>query len=744
MKNIVFDVKTKQFHLYNEKISYVMQVEQGGVLSHIYFGKRIQFIGDSNWYPRLERGYAPHLPRTNESIFSKDTLPQEYSSAGAGDYRVSALELVSDKGAMISDFRYRSYRIFPGVKKIKGLPQSKVQQKEEALTLEIILYDTVLDVEIQLNYTIFDKDAVIARSACVKNCSERRIRLQNFASFQLDLLAEDYELITLPGKHAGERMICRNSITQGVHRIESRRVASSHQMNPYICLLEPHTDEEVGKAYGFHLIYSGNFQMTVEKDQFEQLRILAGINDYNFNWLLEANETFFSPEVLLSYSDTGLNGLSQTHHDFINSRIIRQDFKNKERPILINNWEATYFDFTSEQLEKLIDEASDLGIEMFVLDDGWFGHRDSDNSSLGDWVEYKGKLSKGLKSLSEYVHKKGMKFGMWFEPEAISKDSELYRNHPDFLLEAPNRPAYPSRRQYQLDFSRQDVRENIFNQMCQVIDNLQLDYIKWDMCRHVSDVYSNAQDAEKQGEVSHRYVLGLYDFMDKLQTRYPEMLMEGCAGGGGRFDLGILSYMPQIWTSDNTDSIARVKIQYGTSLAYPVSSFTGHVSASPNHQTGRESSLRFRSDVAMSCVFGYELDVSKLSEVEKLEIRSTILFYKRHRKLIQFGDFYRLISPFHNNTSAIMFVNPEKTEFLLFTFYSVIEAQPPIKRMRLRGLDSDKIYKEMDTGKLYMGSELIEMGLLYFPKMKGDGQSTVQYFKEYLLNDEGREKDGVD
>lgn len=619
---ILFDEKSRVFHLRNTFLSYLIKIEESNVLAHIYFGKPVKQYKENKNYPRRDRGFSGNIPLNPDRSLSKDTLPQEYSSHGSMDFRTPASIIQRKNGSDLLDLRYDSHYITDGKPDIEDLPQTYVLDKSEAQTLVISLKDRETAIYFDLFYTIFSDRAVITRSVKIRNETRETIKLEKAASFQLDFAHTRRfdEVIALPGAQVNERQISRQSLLSGTKVFESRRGTSSHHMNNFIALVHHHTTENTGEAIGLQFVYSGNHSFELEKDQINQLRVVGGINSHRFSWELNANQSFQTPEMILSYSSQGLNKMSQIHHELLRERIARGRHQFAERPILVNNWEATYFDFNSEKIKAIIDEAKELGIEMFVLDDGWFGKRDADNSSLGDWFEYEGKLTNGLREIADYAHSKGLKFGLWFEPEMISIDSELYRTHPDFLMQEPGRMPSASRSQHVLDFTRLDVRQTIEKQMRNILDTIPLDYIKWDMNRSLSDVYSITLDPQRQGEVAHRYMLGLYELLEHLTADYPEILWEGCSGGGGRFDAGFIYYMPQSWTSDNTDAVERMKIQYGTSLAYPISSITAHVSAVPNHQTGRSTSLKTRGETAMSAVFGYELDLTKLSPEEKKQV----------------------------------------------------------------------------------------------------------------------------
>ena len=728
---ILFDEKSRVFHLRNTFLSYLIKIEESNVLAHIYFGKPVKQYKDNKNYPRRDRGFSGNVPLNPDRSLSKDTLPQEYSSHGSMDFRTPASIIQRKNGSDLLDLRYDSHYITDGKPEIEGLPQTYVMDKSEAQTLVISLKDRETAIYFDLFYTIFTDRAVITRSVKIRNETGKTIKLEKAASFQLDFAHTRRfdEVIALPGAHVNERQISRQSVLSGTKVFESRRGTSSHHMNNFIALVHHHTTENTGEAIGLQFVYSGNHSFELEKDQINQLRVVGGINSHCFSWELNANQSFQTPEMILSYSNQGLNKMSQIHHELLRERIARGRHQFAERPILVNNWEATYFDFNSEKIKAIIDEAKKLGIEMFVLDDGWFGKRDADNSSLGDWFEYEGKLTNGLREIADYAHSKGLKFGLWFEPEMISVDSELYRTHSDFLMQEPGRMPSASRSQHVLDFTRLDVRQTIEKQMRKILDTIPLDYIKWDMNRSLSDVYSITLDPQRQGEVAHRYMLGLYELLEHLTTDYPEILWEGCSGGGGRFDAGFIYYMPQSWTSDNTDAVERMKIQYGTSLAYPISSITAHVSAVPNHQTDRSTSLKTRGETAMSAVFGYELDLTKLSPEEKKQVKDQIISYQTIRPVIQYGHYYRLASPFEENIAAWMFVSPKQDEAIVFLGRILASAQPAFHEVYLMGLDDETLYQEQTSKRIFSGAELMTVGL-YFPDFQGDFQTELLHFKK--------------
>ena len=715
---ITFNKEQQVFHLCNNQISYLIEVEEHGYLAHLYFGKKINHYSGHYQYVRDMRSFGPYPEAADHDTFSLDTVMLEYPGYGFGDFREPAYNFKLKDGSRITDFRYDSFEIVQGKCAIEGLPHLYTNQATEAETLIITLKDDVAQLRLKLNYTIYQDYATVIRSTTLINDSAETVEINQLASQSLDFPNRSFELIHLNGAWGRERQLTREKIEIGTKVLDSKRGSSSHHQNPFVTLVEPTTTEFQGEAYGFCLVYSGNHQTVIEKDNYSQTRVVMGMNPFNFAWQLPAGESFHSPEVVNVYSNQGLNQMSKTYHDLFNHHLIRGEHQLKERPVLINNWEATYFDFDDAKIHGIVDEAQALGIEMFVLDDGWFGERKDDHRSLGDWYEFEGKLEQGLEGIAQYVHDKGMKFGLWFEPEMISKDSDLHRAHPDWVLSVPGRPRSLSRQQHVLDFSRADVRDHIYQQMTAILDRVPIDYIKWDMNRNMTEVYSLLRDPEMQGEVSHRYILGLYEFMEKLTQAYPHILFESCSGGGGRYDAGMLYYMPQTWTSDNTDPIARLKIQYSTSLVYPISTMGAHVSAIPNHQTGRETSLDIRGNVAMSGVLGYELDLTTLSEEEKVLIVKQVDFYKEHRQLLQFGDFVRLKSPYEENEVAWMFVSKDKKEAIVFYFRVLVEASAPYVTLKLAHLDETLEYQI--ANHVISGDALMNIGMYIDPKLHGD------------------------
>lgn len=709
--NIFYNEQTNSFHLTNEKLSYQLSVENEVFLAHTYFGKRIENNHSESDYPLGNRLFSVNPSSVPGREFSVSTLPQEYPGNNNGDFRESAFEFRYQDGSFHTQLNYSGYDILEGKPSLKGLPQTYVNSNQEARTLKIILLDPFSGIEVHLFYTIFEQYAVITRSVQVINKGREAVSIEKVLSASIDFDRANFDSIQLSGGWAREREIERSPIFRGVHKTDSKRGTTSHAYQPFVALANSNTTEHTGEVYGFHLVYSGEFTANVEVNEYKQTRVQMGINPEHFQWTLDAGEVFQAPEVVMVYSDTGLNGMSQELHRLYQNQLVRGEHQFKERPVLINNWEGTYFDFTEEKIESIAEEASKLGFDLFVLDDGWFGKRNDDLSSLGDWFVNKEKLPNGLKTLAEKIRSKGMKFGLWFEPEMISEDSDLYREHPEWVLKAKNSLPSRGREQYMLDFSQRAVRQNIFEQMKKILDDVPIDYIKWDFNRNMSEIGSQHPDI-RDGEVAHRYILGLYELLENLTRDYPHILFENCSGGGGRYDPGMLYYMPQTWASDNSDAVSRLEIQTGTSLIMPISSMGAHVSAVPNHQTGRLTSLKMRGDVAMSGNLGYELDLTTLTDREKAVVKEQIIFYKKFRSLIQFGTFHRIISPFDGaNETSWIFVNENKSEALFYYYRILDKGNTGRPRVKLVGLDPIKKYRINDSEQQYFGNELMNKGV---------------------------------
>ncbi len=704
---IYYQQENRIFTLHTTHTTYQMKVDAFGFLLHMYYGGKIS--GNMDYLlTYYDRGFSGNpFDVGADRTYSLDVLPQEYPVMGMGDYRNSALIIRNGDESECCDLRYKSHRIYKGKYGLKGLP-AVYASEDEAQTLEILLEDSVSGVQVKLLYGVLEKEDIITRSAEISNCGTAGIVVEKAASACLDFVTGDYDLLSFWGRHVMERNLQRREIAHGSFGIGSRRGTSSHQYNPAVILAGKNTTEEHGNCYGLVFVYSGNFMCEAEKDQFEQTRVLMGLHSDLFHYSLEPGETLTVPETILGYTDKGLGQLSILFHRCIMEHICRGGYRDLPRPVILNSWEAAYFDFDGETICGLAKDAAALGIDMVVMDDGWFGKREDDNSGLGDWQVNQRKLGCTLKELTEKVNGFGVKFGIWIEPEMVSEDSSLYREHPDWALQTPGRKPVRGRNQLVLDFTRKDVRDAVFKAICGVLDQGNIEYIKWDMNRSISDVYS-MQD--KQGKVAYDYVLGVYDFLEKLIKRYPDMLIEGCSGGGGRFDAGMLYYTPQIWCSDNTDALDRVLIQYGTSFLYPVAAVGAHVSAVPNHQTGRSVSLHTRGVTAMAGAFGYELDPGELTDEERDEIRRQIRQYKKHEELIRKGDYFRLSDPFQDTYAAWQFTSKDKDRVLLNVVMLEVHGNMPVTYVKLRGLQGDMVYEDVDTGKRYYGSALMEAGM---------------------------------
>ncbi|MEE0809362.1 alpha-galactosidase [Blautia sp.] len=720
-KNHVFTLQTKSS-------TYQMK-EEGGFLFHNYYGPVIGDVDMSYLVCPMDRGFSGQPQEIVDRRFSLDTRLLEYSAYGTGDYRDYCLHAVYEDGSHVTDLRFVSYEVKEGKYALEGLP-AMYQGEEKAETLEITLRDEYKNLEVVLYYGVFEDLDVITRACKIVNQSEEQVRLLRAYSMGLDFDNKDMDMLHFYGRHAMERKMERSPLQHGFQGVESRRGYSSHQQNPFVILCKQDANEEYGWCYGASFVYSGNFSIQAEVSQTDLTRLTVGIQDTQFEFHLDSGESFTAPEVILSFSENGLGQLSRNYHKAIRHNLCRGKYKTERRPVLINNWEATYFDFTPEKLVAIAKDAKELGIEMLVMDDGWFGKRDSDYSGLGDWFVNEKKLKGGLKNLVEEVNKAGMKFGIWFEPEMISEDSDLYRAHPDWALTVPGRSFTRARHQLVLDFSREDVRTYIFDRMCEILESANIEYVKWDANRHLTDVWSAKLPADRQSEVFHRYILGLYDFLEKLTQRFPNLLIEGCSGGGGRFDAGMMYYHPQIWCSDDTDAIERLDIQYGTSFGYPISTVGSHVSVCPNHQTGRSVSMKTRGVVAMAGTFGYELDITRLSQEEKDMVKIQVEEFKKYYFLIQQGDYYRLTDDGRKSPYvAWEFAAEDGTEALLNVVTLRVRAYAMPYTVRIKGLKPEAVYEVEGTGEKYSGAALMNGGYL-LPVIWDDYQSVQVHFVE--------------
>lgn len=716
---IRFQEESGIFHLQTREFSYVIQVLDNQQVVHRYFGKKVNYFSSGNKITYLDRAFAPS-PISGDRTFSLDALALEYSSNGLGDFRTASIEVRNHFGVGL-DLKYQAHRIYKGKKTLEGLPSS-FGAEDEVETLELDLYDQLTDITVTLIYSVFEEANFLARSVKITT-GAHATKLEKCLSFTLDLPRKDFVVHSLMGRYGYEKDWTRTPLTSGRYEISSVRGASGHSQTPFLALADASITEDSGEIYTAHLVYSGNFKAFAEPSPLHQTRWGIGLNDQAFSWHLDAHQSFQTPEALLSYTDKGLTDMTQTSHNFIKRHLIRSQFVDRPRPILINNWEATYFDFTEEKILELAQTASQTGIELFVLDDGWFGHRDNDESSLGDWFVNHQKLPNGLDGLARSINDLGMEFGLWFEPEMISIDSELYRKHPDWAIQMTGRSPIYSREQLVLDLSQEQVCDYIIESVAAILVSANITYVKWDMNRNITSMPEGLANGERY-EFHHRYMLGLYRIIDTLTKRFPQILFESCSGGGGRNDLGMMYYMPQAWASDNTDAIGRLSIQEGTSLIYPVNSIGAHVSAVPNHQVGRVTPLETRGNVAMmGGAFGYELDLTSLDKAEIEEITEQVAIYKSIRETIQTGNLYRLAKT--SNTQAAIYVNQKQSQ-AVFTFVKIL-AQPeaPLIQVRLKGLDPEAQYHCPALDEIFYGDELMNIGLT-MPHVQKDYFS-VQY-----------------
>ena len=713
--SIVFHEKNRTFHLFNDKISYIMAVLPNDQMGQLYFGKRIHQREDYSYLLEMMARPMGSYVFENDRTLSLEHVKQEYGVYGSTDYRCPAVEILQENGSRISDFCYKSHTVSGGKPKLKGLPATYTESDSEAETLTLVLEDRVTGIELELLYTLFAGSGIIARSARFLNCGKKPVHLLKAMSLCMDLPDHDYDWIQFSGAWARERYPKKRRLETGIQSVGSMRGHSSHEHNPFVILKRPTADEFQGEVIGFSLIYSGNFLAQAEVDTHDTTRVLLGINPEWFDWKLEPGEEFQTPEAVMVYTDRGMNDMSQTFHRLFQKRLARGYWRDRERPILINNWEATYFDFTEERIVEIAKKAKEQGIELFVLDDGWFGKRTSERAGLGDWKANPERLPEGITGLAQKIEALGMKFGLWFEPEMVNKDSDLYREHPDWILSVPERRQSQGRYQYVLDFSRKEVVDYIYDRMAEILGSGKVSYVKWDMNRSITECWSAALPADRQGEVFHRYILGVYDLYDRLNTAFPEVLFESCASGGGRFDPGLLYYAPQGWASDDTDAAERLKIQYGTSYCYPISSIGAHVSASPNHQIMRSTPLYTRANVACFGTFGYEMDLNRLTAEEQEEVKRQTAFMKKYRSVLQFGSFYRLESPFEGNVTAWMSVSGDRKTAVVGWYRTLNGINMGYTRVKLRGLEPDSVYRVSEDGVLrgeYYGDELMNVGLV--------------------------------
>ena len=725
--SIRYDEANRIFELDTRNTSYRIGIaDEEGFVGHIYYGQKIRPQKCDQFLRTWE---APFVPSKNnrERCSFMDTFPTEYSGNGIGDYRESCIAVKTENGSRTVDLKFVDYDIVNGKPGISGLPASFAGE-EEVQTLVVHMMDGGCGIEVDLIYSVFEDEDVITRSVSVKNAGDKDIRLTKVYSACIDMDDEDFEMLTLHGSWARERQIERRPIAYGKQSVSSLRGESSHQDHPFMAWMTKGTDQTTGDVYGMHFVYSGNFIAQIEKSQFDSIRAVMGIHSEGFEWWLTPGETFTAPEVVLTYSHDGLGQMTRNLHDFYRCHMIRSRYLHKKRPVLINNWEATYFDFDTDKLLAIAKSAAEHGIEMLVMDDGWFGHRNDDATSLGDWFVNENKIKGGLKHLVDEVNKLGLKFGIWMEPEMISPDSELYRKHPDWAFAVPERAATLSRNQYVLDLSRKEVRDYVYECVHNVISSANIEYVKWDMNRQLTDIGSVEFNGDRQGELAHRYVLGVYELQERLVNDFPDILLENCSGGGARFDPGMLYYSPQIWCSDDTDAIERLSIQEGTELIYPLSTMGAHVSDCPNHTVGRSTPFMTRAHVALAGTFGYGLDITKISEEERAMIPEQVSMYHKYNDLVREGDYYRVASYRENGLyDCWMVVAKDKSEALV-TYVQVL-GRPNMhsRKIKLLGLYAAADYRLDGTDEVYGGDLLMNAGMLV-EDMRGDYMSRLYHF----------------
>ncbi len=724
---IYFDEEKKIFKLDTENTSYLIGLTGEGYVGHIYYGKKLLRTGGRYLLRTEKNPSVPAVLKREKSSFL-DTFPMEYPTCGVGDYRESCLDVMNPMGQTGCEFFYRSHEVIEGKPALKGLPAS-FGKAGETETLFIHCEDPVLGLWVTLSYSVFMKEDVITRSVKIENKSTSTLVLDKVYSACLDMDNRDFEMVSLAGSWGRERRIQRSALSYGRKNMSSIRGESSHQEHPFMALVTPETTQDQGEAYGMHFVYSGNFMAQAELGQYDQVRAVMGINAWQFSWQLLPSESFQAPEVVLVYSDEGLGKMSRRLHDFYRNHMIRSPYVFKKRPILINNWEATYFNFNTEKLLDIAREAKKSGIEMLVMDDGWFGKRNNDNCSLGDWVVNEEKITTGLKDLVDKVNEIGLEFGIWFEPEMVSPDSDLFREHPDWAIGIVDRERTQSREQYVLDLSRQEVVDYVYECVAKILRSANIAYVKWDMNRQLCDMGSAVLPQNQQGELFHRYVLGVYQLQERLVTEFPELLLENCSGGGARFDPGMIYYSPQIWCSDDTDAMERLRIQEGTALIYPLSCMGAHVSDCPNHVLNRVTPFSTRGNVALAGTFGYELDITKIAEEDREQIPGQVEQYHKYNHLVQSGDYYRIASWNSEKPYDCWAVVSKDREEVLVTCVQVL-ASPNRHSycMHLKGLDSEKQYCLEETGEIFGGDELMQCGIL-ISGLSGDFQSKLFYFK---------------
>ncbi len=716
---ILFDEKNSIFKIDTVNTSYVMGLADEMYLGHVYYGDKLQST-DLTYLLGLEVNPFTPEQKPGEKVSFMDCFPMEYPTKGLGDFRESCLSVKRMNGQEQTELVYKSHVIYKGKQTLEGLPSTWGEDSE---TLEIMLADEITGIQVTLLYSVFDGIDAVIKSVRVKNTAAEPVFLTKVLSGSLDIRPGSYETLSLHGSWARERHMSRTPIGYGSMGIETCRGISGHQENPFLAVVSEGTTQNTGEVYAMNFVYSSNFMVKVQKNQFDHIRAVMGIHPENFSWKLSAGEVFTAPEVVMVYSGSGLGRMTQTYHDLYRNHLIRSAWKDKMRPVLINNWEATYFNFDTNKLLDIARSAKAHGIEMLVMDDGWFGHRESDNSSLGDWFVNESKIQGGLKYLADEIHNIGLKFGIWFEPEMISPDSELYRLHPEWALRCEGREPGQARNQLVLDLTRPETAEYIYNSIAAILKSAAIEYVKWDMNRPLSDIGSSYLPADQQGEIMHRQMLAVYGMQERLLKDFPELLLENCSGGGARFDPGMLYYSPQFWCSDDTDAVERLIIQEGTQLIYPLSTIGAHVSDCPNHTTGRVTPFSTRGDVALSGTFGYELDITKISQSDRDEIPGQIDKFKKFNPLVLSGDYFRIASYQENHDyDCYQIVSKDKKKS--FVTYVQVHAKPNAKKkyLRLQGLVPDGLYQIGED--IYLGDTLMKAGIPV-PVIFGDYRSMI-------------------
>lgn len=719
--NILYDEKRKLFHLQTPNTSYILGIHGLGWLTTLYYGPKLH-LKEENLLVVRDRAFSPYAD-LGDKTYSPDTLPLELGSVGGGDFRVPSVELTQADGSSVTEFFYKCHKIVQGKPALDGQPAVYTQSEDEAMTLIVTLEDAQAGARAELYYTVFRDFDAICRRAVFINTGKQELKLERALSCCFDLPTDQYDFVQLSGAWARERHVHRTPLRPGSQLVESVRGTSSHQQSPFIALAAKNADEKQGRVYGAALIYSGNFVAQAEVSQFSTTRVVMGINPNGFSWQLDKNASFETPEAVLVCSAQGFGGMSRCFNKLIRTRLCRGKYRDGGRPVLLNSWEGCYFNFTADTIVRIGRDAAKLGIELLVMDDGWFGKRDDDHTSLGDWTPYPKKLPRGLKGLADELNAEGIAFGLWLEPEMVSPDSDLNRAHPDWALQVPGRVGVEGRNQLVLDYTRADVRDYIVSTVNGILASANIAYVKWDMNRHLTHACSALLSAVRQGETFHRFVLGVYDVMERITSANPEVLFEGCSGGGGRFDGGILYYMPQIWCSDDSDAIERLYIQHGTSLVYPQSAISAHVSAVPNHQVQRVTPLATRGAVAFTGAFGYELNVGLLPQEKQKTVAEQVQWYKDNRDFLASADYYRLRSPFGSNASAWMFLAEDKSRALVQFVRKLNVPNEPLDRLLLDGLAPDAQYRVAESGEVWYGDALMELGL---PVCLPDGDFTAQ------------------